>query len=42
MAQLTINKWIRISSDLNQKLSKLEEYSIIESKFIRKAIEEKL
>jgi len=42
MAQLTVNKWIRISVDLNKKLLKLKEYSIIESKFIRLAIEEKL
>lgn len=42
MAQLTVNKWIRVSLDLNKKLSKLKEYSIVESKFIRLAIEEKL
>ena len=42
MNQLTKIKWIRISEELDKKLSKLKKYSIVESKFIRLAIEEKL
>lgn len=42
MKQLTKIKWIRVSEDLEKKLSELKKYSIVESKFVRLAIEEKL